>query len=368
MNLTRIGILSNLVSNDLKRKPIIIVPANNEGVIRVTGSTEDLSMTVDTDEWSISEEQKKFVQEVAKLDISIEEKILKIYEELCNHYTYDDNVLSYIRKNDDDTFFLPDEYGRDTDSEWKEKRKQHNRRNCFEISRILAQSLKELMMHTGCAKSHDICIIWDEAVTHYLVGLISRDYCISLDLDDFTQIKDITRVKTGLTIEGIKVLYDPNEMFKNVLDEYNQGREKIAKKSIERHQTETIQSTEVDKENDCDDVEFLRLAVQILKEEYNLDSAGIYEYMKEIVDTKLGARCRKKVWKDVEDNSENVKRYTRCLIVTIDEKSYVIDVTKEKAEDMFRILSPEELDNEHTEFIPFKSMSRNWSEEPYDGR
>ena len=113
-----------------------------------------------------------------------------------------------------------------------------------------------------------------------------------------------------------------------------------------------------------DDVEFLQYSIEVLKEYYDLDSAGIYEYVKEIVDTKIGARARKKVWKEYETEPGTGKRYTRCLIVTIDDAPYVVDVTQDKTEELFRKLK----DKEKEDYIPFKEMSRDWDEDPYDGR
>ena len=96
----------------------------------------------------------------------------------------------------------------------------------------------------------------------------------------------------------------------------------------------------------------------------DLDSAGIYEFFKEIVDTKIGTRARKKDWKKVENNPGTGNRYTRCLIVKIGNNTYVVDVTKQKPEEIFRKCTDEDL----KELIPFKDMERNWNEDPYDGR
>ena len=224
-------------------------------------------------------------------DINNEEKILKIYQKLCEDYTYDDNVLSYIHKNDDESFSLPDEYGRKADSTWKENRQKHNRRNCFEISRILAKSINEAIKLSGYSRNYDVCIIWDEVNTHYFVGIACDEYYVSLDLDDYTQIKDLTRMKTGLTLEGINILEDPSNKLGKVIEEINSDRSKIAKDHIQ----EKIETS--NKSTDSDDIEFLQFAIQILKEDYNLDSAGIYEYLKEIIDTKIGAKFRKKCGK-----------------------------------------------------------------------
>ncbi len=359
MNITRIAKLNSLITNNLKRKPIIIMDRNPEKQIRIYGSGNDVSLSIDTDIWMITDEIKEFIKQLNLTDYSIEEKIIKIYEKLCQDYTYDDNVLTYIKKNDDDTFFLPDYYGRDTDDSWKEKRKEHNRRSCFEISRVLAKALIEMLTTSGHYNDYDICILWDEAVTHYFVGLICEKYSLSLDLDDFTQIKDLTRLKTELSIAGIKILEDNENVFGNVLEEYNKDKSKVAKDHIQKK----FEGKENDDEND-DEIEFLKFSVQILKEEYNLDSAGIYEFIKEIVDTKIGTKSRRKAWKEVENISEGTgKRYTRCLLVTIHDTEYIIDVTKEDINEIVRIYNAKD-----EKVILFKDMDRNWNDDPYDGR
>ena len=363
MNFTRIGKLSQLITDALKRKPTVVL--NPEKTYRVFGVADNLNITTDTEKWEINDSLKEYIDELAKQDFSIEEKILIIYNKLCEEYTYDDNVLSYIRKNDDDTFYLPDEYGRDTDKEWKENRSKHNRRSCFEISRILAKSITELVRLTGNSKDFDICIFWDEDVTHYFVGLINKDYALSMDLDDFTTIKDLTRIKTGLTLDGIKVLRDPSAKISSCIREFNLGRERNARNQLDN---EMKTSNSIKNPNELDETDFFRNAVQILKEEYNLDSAGIFEYLKEIVDTKLGARFRKKVWKEVEKNPGKGARYTRCLVLLLDDESYIVDVTQDDSNKMFRAFDIKELEKPESGIRPFTGLNRTWETDPYDGR
>ena len=376
MNFNRLGKLNELLTNDLKRKPTIILDPNPEQSYRISGTADDIVVGIDADEWVIPDELKPFIIRVAGSNVSDEEKILKVYQKLCEYYTYDDNVLSYIKKNEDDTFFLPDEYGRETNSSWKENRQKHNRRNCFEISRILAKSINEVIKLSGHSKNYDICIIWDEANTHYFVGLACNNYYVSLDLDDFTQIKDLTRAKTELTLEGIKILEDSSDRFGKVIKEINNDRAKIAKDYIQEkiemlNLDDNMDETKVKAEDDdsiSDDKRFLQYTIQILKEDYNLDSAGIYEYLKENVDTKLGAKFRKKVWKEIENNPGKGKRYTRCLIVNIDDSSYIIDVTKDNPNEIFQQFDERELEKQESKIIPFKEMTRDWNKDPYDGR
>lgn len=369
MNFNRINKLSKLVTSDLKRKPTIMIEPNIEQSFRFVGSAKDIEIRIDSTEWKLPEEIKKFIVELSKSQMSNEEKMLKIYQKLCKDYTYDDNVLSYVRKKDDDTFYLPDEYGRKVNPTWEEKRNKHNRRNCFEISRILAKSIENILRDSGNFNNYDICIIWDEAVTHYLVGVVCKDYCITLDLDDFTQIKDLTRMKTDLTLEGIKILDDPHDMVGRKVREVNQSRNKIAKDFMEEKRAKSNQSYNTEEtEIESDDVNFLKFAVQILKEEYDLDSAGMYEYLKEIVDTRLGTKTRKKLWKEVENEPGVGNRYTRCLMVNINGISYIIDVTKDNPEEIFRQIDVSEIEKTNSQFIPFNKMSRNWGIDPYDGR
>lgn len=383
MNFNRISQLSDLITNDLKRKPTIILKPNYDQPFRIVGTANDVTVNVDAEEWAIPDNLKPYVNDLCKSTGSLEEKILKIYQIICEKYEYDDNVLSYVQKIDDELYYLPDSYGRETDSIWKENRKKHNRRNCFEISRILAESINEIIKSARMSSRYDVCIFWDEAYTHYFVGLVSNEYYVSLDLDDFTKLKDITRLKTGLTIEGIKVYYDPKNKFTDVLNRFNSSRSKYAKEHIKDERIKFHERLKVDTKElvtptefqsdgsdiSSDDIKFLQNAVQILKENYNLDSAGIFEYMKEIVDTKIGLTSRKKVWKKVDDNSDGMNignRYTRCLIVTIDDASYIIDVTKDKPEEMFFQFDMKELSRPDSEFK--SNLLRNWDEEPYDGK
>ena len=147
-------------------------------------------------------------------------------------------------------------------------------------------------------------------------------------------------MKTGLTIEEIRILDDPYNKFGEALAKYNYDKCKIAREQIDKN---------VDSSNDVsDDIQFLKYAVQFLKDEYNLDSAGMFEYLKEIVDTKIGASSRKKVWTEVENNPGMGKRYTRCLLVTVDDVHYLIDCTKDNPEEVIRKFDIRELDNSCT--------------------
>ena len=84
---------------------------------------------MDKGQWKITEEFQNFIDKLSKDNtLSKEDKILLIFEKICKDYVYDDNLISYIKKIDDDTYDLPDWYGRDIDSEWEKNREKHNRK------------------------------------------------------------------------------------------------------------------------------------------------------------------------------------------------------------------------------------------------
>lgn len=179
-------------------------------------------------------------------------------------------------------------------------REQHNRRICFELSRYLAKALTELLKDNN---DYNICIFWNKNLTHYFVGLTCNDYSLVLDLDDFFNIKDLTRIKADLTAEGIVILEDYENKFKNALDKFNEGRSEYAIKKVEdeinNDNTNSNHNTEKDsdKKEENEDIVFFKKAIEVLTKKYDIDSQGIYEYMKEIVDIKLGPDGREKIWK-----------------------------------------------------------------------
>lgn len=361
MDLTKIGKLNELMKKRLRRRITIILDPTPIKTFRIFGNPGDLNVAIDADEWILPDELRPFIEETAQEESSVEEKVIKIYEKLCMDYTYDDNVLSYIKKYDDETFFLPDAYGRNTDQDWKKTRRKHNRRNCFEISRILAKSLIELFETLKNKKKYEVCIIWDESVTHYLVGLVSDDFCVTLDIDNFNQIKDLTRKKTGLTLEGIIILDESSDKFKTALAKANTNKESDSLDAIIA-EIPNIDSNVSEETIQSNDLKFIQYTIQILKEKYALDSAGIFEYLKEIIDLKVGRVARHTYWKEIEGSKGIGSRYTRCLTVCIDGTEYVIDVTQNNLDQIFRKFSKDDV------FISFKEMNREWKNDPYDGR
>ena len=357
MNYERLNRLSEMVTQKKGKKPTIVL--ENLKRLFVTDKI-DINVNVENTNWEIAGEMEKYITSLAKNDsITMEEKILEIYLKFCNDYVYDDNVLSYLKIKDQDVFALPEFYGKEPSEEWKENRKTHNRRVCFEISRELAKALIELTEKSGRADEYDVCILWNKDLVHYMVGLTSDDYSMILDLDNFEKIKDLTRVKVDLSVDGIEILEDKENKFRKVLDKHNETKTKTSTEQIKRHgkaentETKTIESK---------DREFLETALKIIKDEYNLDYAGIFEYMKEIVDTRLGSESRKKVWKRIKnENGEEI--YTRCIIATIGNQEYLIDVTVNNFAEMLSPISAEDYKN----LGIIKSLHRPFDEK-YSGR
>ena len=354
INIDKLIKLNDLITTSFRRKHIIVLNPEEE-----YENKENLIANIifDKVEWKIPEEIRIFVDEVSHNDqLSNEDKILLIYEKLCKDYVYDDNILSYIQKSDDDSYDLPDRYGREIDEEWEKNREEHNRRVCYEVSRYLAESLKELFKDN---EEFNVCILWDKSLTHYFVGLTCNDYSITLDLDDFNNIKDLTRLKTGLTAEGMMILEDKEDKFKSVLDKFNESRIKDAVEKIENEidNDTNISNPNIEDQNsnlvgESDDIVFLKNAIEILKEKYDIDSQGLYEYIKEIVDIKLGPESRKKVWKEIKGKNLDETRYIRCLLLDVENQKYIIDVDQR----ILRTFDEEELKKEDRNFIPYKEL------------
>ena len=354
INIDKLIELNDLVATSFRRKHIIVL--NPEGESENKENKKN-NIIYDKAGWKINEEICALVDKLSQnRQLSNEEKILIIYEKLCKDYVYDDNILSYIQKSDDDSYDLPDRYGREINGEWEKNREQHNRRVCYEVSRYLAKALIELFKDN---EEFNVCILWDKSLTHYFVGLTCNEYSITLDLDNFNNIKDLTRIKTGLTAEGIVVLDDNEGKFKSVLDKFNKSR---SKEAIEKIENEIDNDTNIPNQNienqnftpieEPDDIVFLRNAIEILKDKYNIDSQGLYEYMKEIVDIKLGPAARKKVWKEIKGKDFDETRYIRCLILDVDNQKYIIDVDTM----LLRTFDEEEFKKEDRNFIPYKEL------------
>ena len=262
--------------------------------------------------WEMEEGISKLVEKLLKeSSMSFEEKVLEVYKYICLNYVYDANVLYFFKRDDSDInnikYIAVDWYGRIVEKDWIEKRQKHNRRICYEFARFYAKAINVLLDGNDKLEAF---MLGDKENLHYVVGLTGEEYSIILDLDDFNNIKDLTRVKFGLTIKGIKILRDESGKFKQVVDKFNEGK---------REELAEIEDAK-EKLKDKNLIEYFNKVAQILKNK-NIDSQGFFEYIRAIVENE-GIKIEK-IWK--EDKAALEKRYERCIIFELDGKSYLID-------------------------------------------
>ena len=287
--------------------------------------------------WEMEEPIKNLVNTLIKDNsLSFEEKLLSIYKFICLNYIYDVNVLYFFKRDTSDInnikYIAVDWYGRIVGQKWIENRKKHNRRVCYEFARFYAKAINELL---GENDNLEAVMVGDKENLHYFVGLTGKDYSITLDLDDFNSIKDLTRLKLGLTIKGIKILRDESNKFKKVLDKFNEGR------PDELTEVKEIQ----DNFDGKDIIKYLNDIIDIFRK-YNIDAQGFFEYMRSKIE-KQGIEIEK-IWKEVKGASE--KRYVRCLLFNYNSNSYLLDsleqtlnkVNREDIDKKVFVFNPEE--------------------------
>lgn len=290
--------------------------------------------------WEMEEPIKNLVNTLIKDNsLSFEEKLLSVYKFICLNYIYDVNVLYFFKRDTSDInnikYIAVDWYGRIVGQKWIENRKKHNRRVCYEFARFYAKAINELL---GENDNLEAVMVGDKENLHYFVGLTGKDYSITLDLDDFNSIKDLTRLKLGLTIKGIKILRDESNKFKKALDKFNEGRPE-----------ELAEVKEIQNNFDGKDViKYLNDIIDIFRK-YNIDAQGFFEYMRSKIE-KQGIEIEK-IWKEVKGASE--KRYVRCLLFNYNSNSYLLDsleqtlnkVNREDIDKNVFVFNPE--DNEY---------------------
>ena len=264
--------------------------------------------------WTMDESVEKLVNKLKNDNtLSFEEKILEVYNHICLNYIYDANVLFFFRKDTSDPnnvkYIAVDWYGRIVGEQWIKNRKKHNRRICYEFARVYARAINELLSENDKLEA---CMVGDKENLHYVVGLTGEEYSAILDLDDFNSIKDLTRLKLGLTIKGIKILRDNSGKLQKAVEKFNKNR------------PEELPEIEKEKENyknqTIDIIQYFKNVLGILKN-YNIDSQGIFEYMRFIVEQEEIEI--EKLWKEVNVLPE--KRYERCFTFEMDGKTYLMD-------------------------------------------
>lgn len=365
-NIEKLKKLNDLVGLSFRSKHTIVLNPDERDENQETLGD---NIMYDKAKWNISKELSDFVGELSNNnELSTEDKIILIFEKVCKDYTYDDNLISYIKEIGDDMYTVPDWYGQNIDDEWEKNREEHNRRVCYELSRYIAKALTELFKDS---EKYNVCIHWNKNLTHYFVGLTCDDYSVTLDADNFFNNKDLTRLKTGLTAEGITILEDNNDKFKKALDKFNEGRSEYAINKIKTEIDEDSQNINpdtiilnTDEAEENEEIIFLKKALEILNKKYDIDSQGIFEYIKEIVDIRLGANMREKIWKRMEGETKESTRYIRCLVVNADNQKFLIDVDQKA----IRPFNEEELNMKRTRFIPYNELSPRGGYDYYDGR
>lgn len=287
--------------------------------------------------WEMEEGISQLVEKLLKENsMSFEDKVLEVYKYICLNYVYDANVLYFFKRDDSDKdnikYIAVDWYGRIVGQDWIKRRQKHNRRICYEFARFYAKAINVLLDENDKLEA---VLLGDKENLHYVVGLTGEEYSIILDLDDFNSIKDLTRVKFGLTIKGIKILRDDSKKFQKVVEKFNNGKRdelleiEDAKRNLEKKSL----------------IEYFDEVVKILKSK-NIDAQGFFEYIRSIIE-KEGIEIEK-IWKEDKDAPE--KRYERCLIFKINEKTYLVDsikkelveVKKEKMDKKIFIFNPSE--------------------------
>lgn len=232
--------------------------------------------------------------------LSTIEKILKIHCLVCKHFIFDDFCYFLGNYNKEKNICTIDsKYGRNPSLVWKENRKKHNRRICYELSRYVAVRLKQFIKEES-----DIFLVSDEYETHYATAYICDDFMIIIDTDDYWKGADLNRVKLGLEIKGITIVSDEKNIVKENLIKINKTRK--SKKEFEKEiETDTIEKSK-------------REWIDILLEKIKIiGNDGIFKYMYTILEMK--GYEPKKVWE-----KEN-KTYKETLYMRWNMKFIVIN-------------------------------------------
>lgn len=262
--------------------------------------------------WEIEDSMKPLINTLLEDKKScIEDKIINIYNCICLNYIYDANVLYFFKRDLTDPnnpkYIAVDWYGRIVGKEWIENRKKHNRRICYEFSRFYAKAINMLI---GENDELEAFMLGDKENLHYVVALTGKDYSVILDLDDFNSIKDLTRLKLGLTIKGIHILRDEENKFQKAIDKFNKNKLTELKEVTEGRANLTKNNT----------INYLNTIIEVLNK-HNIDAQGFFEYMRTIIES-LDIKIEK-IWK--EDTKALEKRYERCLYFDFDGKTYLLD-------------------------------------------
>lgn len=307
----------------------------------------------DTEEIDDSEIQKDYVswyedddhifEELCKDEsfeqLSTIDKIIKIHSLVCQNFVFDDFCYFLGNYNKEKNICtLDSKYGRNPNTVWKENRKKHNRRICYELSRYMAVRLKQFIKEES-----DIFLVADEYETHYATVYVCDDFMIIIDTDDYWKGADLNRVKLGLEIKGITIVSDEKNIVKKKLNEINKTRK--SKKDFE-------------KEIENDPIEQSRIEwIHILLEKTKITgNDGIFKYMQTILEMK--GYEPKKIW----EKEKTI--YKESLYMRWNMKFMVINSSG------IKILSDREFNDyiHEGKFLPNKERYPIAERMEYDGR
>ncbi len=209
--------------------------------------------------------------------LSTIEKILKIHCLVCKHFVFDDFCYFLGNYNKEKNICTIDsKYGRNPNFTWKENRKKHNRRICYELSRYVAFRLKQFIKEDS-----DIFLVSDEYETHYATVYVCDDFMIIIDTDDYWKGADLNRVKLGLEIKGITIVSDEKNIVKDKMIKINETRK--SKKEFEKEIKDD--AVEISKRKWID---------ILLKKIELIGNDGIFKYMYTIL--KMKGYEPQKIW------------------------------------------------------------------------
>ena len=270
--------------------------------------------------------------------LSLIDIILKIHFMVCNYFVFDD-FCYFLGKFDKEknVCTIDEKYGRNPNNKWLEARKKHNRRICFELSRYVAYRIKQLA-NEEC----DVFLVSDEYESHYATAVISNDFMITIDADDFIKAEDLNRVKLGLEIKGITIISDENNIVSDALERINLNRK--SKKDFDQEVKEDAQKK--------DDFEWIQI---LLDKIYSIGNDGVFKYMVPILELK--GYEPKKMWvKDVDKYIQTIYMNWNMGYMVIN--SLGIEILSERAF----------CDNIHDgKYLPNKNRSEVAKEFEYSG-
>ena len=98
IDITKLIKLNDLATiHSRKRRIIVLNPAEEYDYI----DDPDDNIVYDEVEWDIPDSLQTLVEQLSQnTQLTNEDKILIIYEQICKDYVYDDNLISYIQKVD----------------------------------------------------------------------------------------------------------------------------------------------------------------------------------------------------------------------------------------------------------------------------